>query len=219
MGGMYNAQVQPQPTGFAPQSPFGQGFVSGNSYGYLNAQNQQQMQQQQQPTGYNPAQQQLQSPNYIAQFDPYGPLSQGWGETTTTTVTATAMSPTTVTNTGQYSSSHINTPVSSTSFSAAGDQHPRDYIRLHKALIEAWDNNTWRALLALFDKLKETWERRKQELDARLGVLNTQLTALQMQTQAAGQFGYAGYMQVQQYQQEVARVEGVSFKQIVMMLI
>lgn len=210
--GMYNPQIQPQPTGFQPQSMFGQGVVSGSSYGYLNGTSPQQQQQQQ--STYNPAQQQLQSPGYIAQFDPYSAIGQGWGETTTTTTTITSgVNPSvngTATGPGHYSSSHINTPtITSTSASPSGDPHPRGYIRTHKALIESWDNVTWKGLLDLFEKLKVAWEQRKKELEARVGVLNTQVATLQMQTQAAGQFGYAGYLQVQQYQQEVARVQGV----------
>lgn len=212
--GMFTAQMQqPQPTGYQMQSSFGQGIVSGSSYNYLNQSNAHPQQQQQ--NGYNPVQQQLQSPGYLAQFDPYSALGQGWGETTTTTTTITTGLSPTLTNhsTGQYSSSHINTPISSqmtsTSLSAAGDPHPREYIRTHKGLIESWDSFTWKTFLGLFDKLKSAWEGRKHELNARVGVLNTQVTTLQMQTQAAGTLGYAGYMQVQPYQQELARVQEV----------
>jgi hypothetical protein len=78
-------------------------------------------------------------------------------------------------------------------------------------LIESWDRYTWNTFLEFFEKLKGAWEGRKRELEVRVGVLNTQMSTLQMQTQAAGSLGYAGYLQVQQYQQEVARVQGVSY--------
>lgn len=222
MSPMNSAGMQPQPTGYQMQSSFGQGAVSGTSYNYLNSTGQQPMQQQQ--TSYNPAQQQLQSPSYLAQFDPYAGIGQGWGETTTTTTTITAnVTPSSLSATGTgssgggaqyFSSSHINTPVPSsnqpTSLSAAGDQHPREYIRIHKTLIESWDRFTWNTFLGLFEKLKSAWEARKSELDARVGVLNTQVSTLQMQTQAAGSLGYAGYLQVQQYQQEASRIQGLA---------
>ena len=65
-------------------------------------------------------------------------------------------------------------------------------------------------VLALFEKLRHAWEARKNELEARVGVIGTQVQTLQMQTQAAGSLGYAGYMQVQQYQQELMRIQEVS---------
>jgi len=43
-----------------------------------------------------------------------------------------------------------------------------------------------------------------------MGVLNTRVSTLQMQTEAAGSLGYAGYLQVQQYQQEASRIQEVS---------
>ncbi|KXN84740.1 Serine/threonine-protein kinase HT1 [Leucoagaricus sp. SymC.cos] len=194
--GMLTGQVQPQPTGYQMQSSLNRGVISGSSYSYLSGSGQPQPLQQQQ-TSYNPAQQQLQSPSYLMQFDPYAAIGQG---------SSSSMQ--------HFSSSHIDTPVLSaaqpTSVSAAGDPHPREYIRTHKALIESWDRFTWNSFLELFEKLKSAWEMRKKELEARVGVLNTQVATLQMQTQAAGSLGYAGYLQVQQYQQEVSRVQGLA---------
>ena len=77
-------------------------------------------------------------------------------------------------------------------------------------LIESWDRSTWNTFLDLFERLKKNWEMRKKELEVRMGVLNTQVSTLQMQTEAAGSLGYAGYLQVQQYQQEASRIQGVS---------
>jgi hypothetical protein len=209
--GMFATQMQqPQPTGY-PTSQTPVGMISGSSYSYLNPSTQ----AQQQPTGYHPAQQQLQNPGYISQFDPYSAIGRGWGETTTTTTIATGVTPTVTSNNSGHSSStsYFNPALSPrpTSLSASGDQHPREYIRLHKASIESWDTFTWKMFLSLFDKLKSAWENRKFELQARVGVLNTQVSTLQIQTQAAGALGYSGYMQVQQYQQELARVQDVRF--------
>ncbi|EKM78792.1 hypothetical protein AGABI1DRAFT_114384 [Agaricus bisporus var. burnettii JB137-S8] len=206
--GMFVPQMQqPQQTGY-PTSQTPVGIVSGSSYSYLNPSTQPQQQQQ---TGYHPAQQQLQNPGYISQFDPYSALGRGWGETTTTTTITAGVTPTvTSNNSGQSSSASYFNPVLSprpTSLSPTGDHHPREYIRLHKASIESWDTFTWKTFLSLFDKLKAAWETRRFELQARVGVLNTQVSTLQLQTQAAGALGYSGYMQVQQYQQELTRVQ------------
>lgn len=209
--GMFAPQMQqPQITGY-PTSQTPVGMISGSSYNYLNPSTQ----MQQQSTGYHPAQQQLQNPGYISQFDPYSALGRGWGETTSTTTITTGISPTVTSNhSGPSSSTAYFNPALSprpTSLSSSGDQHPREYIRLHKASIESWDTFTWKTFLSLFDRLKSAWENRKFELQGRVGVLNTQVSTLQMQTQAAGALGYSGYMQVQQYQQELARVQDVSF--------
>jgi len=203
---------QPQPTGSQMQGSFGQGTPTGTSYSYLTGTGQPSIQQQQLQTSYHPVQQQLQNPGYISQLDPYVGIQKGWGETTTTTITTNFPSTTRPSGTQYFSSSNINTPVptQSTSLSAAGDQHPRDYISTHKMLIESWDKLTWNTFLDLFERLKNTWEARKREFEVRMGVLNTQVSTLQMQTEAAGSLGYAGYLQVQQYQQEASRIQEVS---------
>ncbi|KAF7771745.1 hypothetical protein Agabi119p4_6056 [Agaricus bisporus var. burnettii] len=159
--GMFVPQMQqPQQTGY-PTSQTPVGIVSGSSYSYLNPSTQPQQQQQ---TGYHPAQQQLQNPGYISQFDPYSALGRGWGETTTTTTITAGVTPTvTSNNSGQSSSASYFNPVLSprpTSLSPTGDHHPREYIRLHKASIESWDTFTWKTFLSLFDKLKAAWETR-----------------------------------------------------------
>jgi len=202
---------QPQPTGFQMQSSFGQGVRGGTSYSYLSGTGQLPIQQQQLQTSYHPAQRQLQNPGYVSQFDPYA----GVGQTTTTTTAITTNLPSTTGSSGTqyFSSSSMNTPVSTQSMplsTTTGDQHPRNYIRTHKMLIESWDRSTWNTFLDLFERLKKNWEMRKKELEVRMGVLNTQVSTLQMQTEAAGSLGYAGYLQVQQYQQEASRIQGVS---------
>jgi hypothetical protein len=83
--------------------------------------------------------QQLQSPSYLAQFDPCAVIGRAWGEMITIM--------TTITNgvslhdgywhqlIAALSSSHIYIPVPSstqpTSVSTAGDQHPREYTQQH----------------------------------------------------------------------------------------
>ncbi|KAF8227309.1 hypothetical protein L208DRAFT_1366334 [Tricholoma matsutake] len=167
---------------FQPSSAFGQQLaanISGSSYGYLQGQA-----QPQQPE-YNPVQQQLQSPTYIAQLDPYASIGQGWdgqnqpqsqGQNTTAT--------------GSYSTS-------SSSISPSGDPHPRDYIRNHKPELEAWDSYAWKQLLNAFDALKNTWDGRTKEL-------GSQLAQLQQQLAYSGGGYYAG-----QIQQEGARLQGL----------
>ncbi|EDR08511.1 uncharacterized protein LACBIDRAFT_327003 [Laccaria bicolor S238N-H82] len=175
-------------TAFQPTSSFGQqlgAHISGTSYGYLNGQQQQQQQQPQ--SGYYPAPQQQLQPNnqgYLAQFDPYGPLAQGWEGASQS-------------QTQQPSGSHISTPLAGGGggLSASGDPHPRDYIRTHKAEIESWDSYAWKQLINTFEALKKAWESRKMELAGRVEQLK-----MQMQ--------YGGYYQAQ-IQQEGSRLYGL----------
>jgi hypothetical protein len=175
---------QPTSMPFQPSSSFGQQLaatISGSSYGYLQGQGQSQ------PTGYNPVQQQLQSPTYIPQFDPYSSIGQGWEPQNQTQTQV--HSPTT---TGGYSAS-------SSSTSPSADPHPREYIRNHKLELEAWDSYAWKQLLNAFDALKNAWDGRTKELGP---------TILQYQQQLA--YGGGGYY-AGQIQQEVARLQGVRF--------
>jgi len=173
--------LAPQPTGipFQPTSSFGQQLaanISGSSYGYLQGQNGQPQQQ-----GYNPAQQQLQSPSYVSQFDPYASIGQGWnGE-----------------NQMQNAPGSAGGGPVSTSTSPSGNPHPREYLRTHKVEIEAWDTYAWKQLLNAFDALKESWEGRTKELDGKIGQLQAQL-----------QYGGGGYYSGQ-IQQEGSRLQGL----------
>jgi len=181
---------------FQPSSHFGQqlaAHISGSSYGYLQGQ-----QQPQSSTAYNPAQQQLQnSPGYIAQFDPYSSVGQGWGDGSSGSTTG-GIDLTQSFNSGSNTSStpSISTMnASSYGVSASGDPHPRDYIRTHKTEIEAWDQYAWKQLLNAFESLMHAWETRKGELSRRVGELSQQLA-------------YGGYY-VAQIQQEGGRLQGV----------
>lgn len=176
-----------QPTGapFRPTSTFGQQLaanISGSSYGYLQGQ----------PTGqqqnvYHPAQQQLQNnPGYIAQFDPYASLGQAWDNPRQPSIQSQA--------TQNPSSSSIGTITTSTS--PSGVPHPREYLRTHKAEVEAWDNYAWKQLLNSFDFLKQAWEGHTKELEGRIGQLQAQLH---------------GAMYPGQIQQEGGRLQGVCF--------
>ncbi|KAJ3506637.1 hypothetical protein NLJ89_g6758 [Agrocybe chaxingu] len=205
----------PPPGGhqFQPSSAFGQQLaasVSGSSYGYLNGQT-----QQQNPTAYNPAQQQLQNnPGYIASLDPYSSIGQGWGDNSLTSPTSStgASSPIGTSNpsmgiahsmgTGSTMSSTSTSSVpsgASYGVSPSGDPHPKDYIRTHKSEIEAWDSYAWKQLLSTFEALKKAWENRKGELTARA-----------REVVAQGQMGmqYGGYY-AQQIQQEAGRLQGL----------
>ncbi|KAF5367481.1 hypothetical protein D9758_003723 [Tetrapyrgos nigripes] len=177
-------------TGYQPSSNFGQmmtGSVHGGAYGYLNGQNNSIPQQQ---TSYNPAQQQLQSPSYVAALDPYSSIGQGWNGSNQ----GQGMQSPTSTNPG---ASGFQSPTT-TSTSVTGQRHPRDFIRTHKAEIEAWDQYAWKQMLSSFDELKEAWSARKKEIDGKVG-------QLQMQMQYSGGGYYA-----MQYQQEIARLQGLS---------
>ncbi|KAK1226566.1 hypothetical protein PQX77_010449 [Marasmius sp. AFHP31] len=186
-----------QPTGFQPSSSFGQQLTSqlhGSSYGYLNGQQQQQQQQ----STYNPAQQQLSSPSYIAQLDPYSSIGQGWDGSQQSSQMQ-MQSPTTgmqsPTGTG---SGFQGQGQGTTSRSANGEFHPREYIRTHKSEIESWDSYAWKQLLNAFDALKDAWEARKKELEGKA-------SQMQMQVQYSGGGYYAA-----QLQQEATRLQGLS---------
>ncbi|KDR76187.1 hypothetical protein GALMADRAFT_247416 [Galerina marginata CBS 339.88] len=223
MGGMGSGygspptQSYPSPTGqstsFQPSSAFGQqlaAHLSGSSYGYLQGQ----QQPQSNPNAYNPAQQQLQNnPGYIAQFDPYSSLAQGWdgsassnnnnntggGSVGTFGLGMAQNQPTgSTTSSSSFSTagSRLSTGGSSYGVSASGDPHPRDYIRTHKAAIESWDSYAWKQLISSFEALMRAWETRKSELTKRAEELTAQLA-------------YGGGYYVAQIQQEGARLQGL----------
>ena len=178
---------------FASASP----YVSGSSYAYLSG-----AQQQPNPT-YNPVQQQLQSnQRYLAQFDPYGPIGQGWeGGASSNNNILSSITPSVSTGSTLSTASSTSSSFSGSSFGVGpkGDSHPRDYIRTHKSQIEAWDSSAWKQFLNSFEALKLAWEERKAEFVMRAkGVL------------AQGQSGmaYGGYI-AQQIQQEATRLQQV----------
>ncbi|KAK0469798.1 uncharacterized protein EV420DRAFT_1496607 [Desarmillaria tabescens] len=179
--GGYLSPVSPQQTSGFGQLWMGQPVASGpqgSSYGYLQGQT-----AQSQPQAYNPAQQQLQNnPGYIAQFDPYSSLGQGWdGSTTNPTPTQQQQQP----------------PTPITSKSPTGFSHPREYLRTHKAELESWDTYAWKQLLGTFDAVKDAWEARKKELQDNIGQLQVQM-----------QYGGGGYHPAQ-IQQEIMRLQGL----------
>ena len=189
--GYFSQGILQQPTGvpFQPSSAFGQQLaanISGSSYGYLNGQSTGVGQ-----SGYHPAQEQLRSnANYIAQFDPYASPGQGWNAPSQT-------SPQSLNSQPIWSPPWSPTSGSATtSTSPTGNPHPREYLRTHKAELEAWDRSAWDQLLNVFDTLKSAWERSAKELEERIG-------QLQMQ--------YIGAYHPTQIQQESARLQGVGF--------
>ncbi|KAK0450175.1 hypothetical protein EV421DRAFT_1899691 [Armillaria borealis] len=163
--GGYLSPVSPQQTSGFGQPWMGQPVSSGpqgSSYGYLQGQT-----AQSQPQAYNPAQQQLQNnPGYIAQFDPYSSVGQGWDGGSITNTNST------------------QTPIS-TSKSPAGFSHPREYLRTHKAELESWDAYAWKQLLGTFDAVKDAWEARKKELQDNIGQLQQEIMRLQGLTKEA----------------------------------
>ncbi|SJL09628.1 uncharacterized protein ARMOST_13008 [Armillaria ostoyae] len=168
--GGYLSPVSPQQTSGFGQPWMGQPVSSGpqgSSYGYLQGQT-----VQSQPQAYNPAQQQLQNnPGYVAQFDPYSSVGQGWDGGTTTNTNST------------------QTPIS-TSKSPAGFSHPREYLRTHKAELESWNAYAWKQLLGTFDAVKDAWEARKKELQDNIGQFQVQM-----------QYGGGGYHPAQLQQE------------------
>ena len=91
---------------------------------------------------------------------------------------------------------------SSSSATYNGNPHPRDFIRTHKAELETWDTYAWKQALGTFDALRDAWEARKREVEARVGAAQRDMQ-VQMQQMQMGY--YAGQMQ-----QEVGRLQGVS---------
>ncbi|KAF9484375.1 hypothetical protein BDN70DRAFT_872648 [Pholiota conissans] len=208
-GGYLSPGVQSYPSQgptapFQPSSSFGQqlaAHVSGSSYGYLNGQ---QQQQQQNPNAYNPAQQQLQNnPGYVAQFDPYSSLGQVLGDGNASSGNQgynpgggggmQGM------NMGSTMSSASGNSAASYGTSSNGNPHPKDYVRTHKAEVEAWDQYAWKQLMGAFEALMQAWEARKNELSQRVGELSQQMQA----GMAYGQY------YVMQIQQEGSRIQGV----------
>ncbi|KAF7330552.1 hypothetical protein MVEN_02495100 [Mycena venus] len=180
------------PSGFQPTSSFGQqlaGQVNGSSYGYLQGQNTAVS------PGYNPVQQQLQNnPGYIAQFDPYASIGQGWDGSM-----SQPQQPQQQQQQPQGQPSHMAQGVTSPgafSTSPTGQMHPREYLRQHKAEVESWDTHAWKQLLGAFEALKDAWEARKKEIEGNI-------TQLQQQMQYGGY--YAG-----QIQQEIARLQAMT---------
>jgi hypothetical protein len=178
--GQAPVQIQPQSSGYPAQYP--------NSYqtGYPAQQQPQiqyntgypvQQQQQQQyntglQSGYGQQQLQPQPPGYqdVAQFDPYGPVAQGWGDTQAPNQ-----------NQSQTSSS-VN---SSTTYN--GHLHPREFIRTHKAELEIWDPYAWKQALNAFSALKDAWAARKRDVEGRI-------------TQVQRDYGYTGQQEVARLQ-------------------
>jgi len=150
--GQIPGQMQPQSTGYPAQ------YQNSYQTGYPQQQQQQLQsqyntaQQQQYNTGlqsgYGQQQMQPQPPPYqdVAQFDPYGPIAQGWGE-----------NPNQSPNKSQSSSTTYN-----------GNPHPREFIRTHKAELEIWDPYAWKQVLNAFDGLKDAWAARKKDAEGRI---------------------------------------------------
>ncbi|KAJ8508802.1 hypothetical protein ONZ45_g8954 [Pleurotus djamor] len=185
--------VGPQP--FQPTSSFGQQLtaqVNGSSYGYLNPQLTQQ--QQQQP--YRPALQQLSSPSYVAQFDPYASLGQLDNSNQQMQVQT---APTQAYQQSQSTGTQLISPTltSPVSVGPNGQPHPREYIRSHKSEMEAWDAYAWKQAIGAFEALKAAWGQRKTEIEQRATQLRNQL-----------QYG-PGYYSADQIQQETARLQGL----------
>ena len=181
-----------QPTGYnqvQPTGAFGQHHISGSSYGYLTGQT-----TANQTPAYRPAQQQiLSNPGYVAQFDPYASIGQGWDGATPANRSPQLLSPST--SVGSFGVPPTQqTPT--TSRSATGLLHPREFVRTYKNEVERWDDYTWKQLLSGFESLKDAWSSRKLELAAKIGQMQSQM-------------GFADYYQAQQIQQEGSRLQGV----------
>ena len=179
-------QYTPQP--FQPSSSFGQQLAPQinptGSYGYLYGQ-----QQNQQPM--SPVQQQLQSYSNVAQFDPYASIGQGLWDGP----------PQQQQQQQQYQQQAMSPAPSTTPGTFNGSEHPREFVRTHKAQLERWDSYTWKQLLSSFDALKQSWESRRVQMDGKVNELGMQMQ--QMQYSGGGGF------YVNQIQQEGSRIQGV----------
>ncbi|KAF8920329.1 hypothetical protein CPB85DRAFT_627408 [Mucidula mucida] len=81
--------------------------------------------------------------------------------------------------------------------SPSGVSHPREYIRIHKAEIEAWDTYAWKQLIGAFDAVKDAWAAKKTEIEQKIQQFTMQM-----------QYGGGGYHPMQ-IQQEIARLQGL----------
>jgi len=107
--------------------------------GYQNQYGQQQQQYGGYQGGYQPQQQ---TPSYLSEFDPYAPR------------------PTPSHNRSQSQPTSLARPPN-----PSGAMHPRNYIRQHKAELEAWDSYTWKQMFNACDTLSAAWLARKQEVE------------------------------------------------------
>ncbi|KAI6112175.1 hypothetical protein EV401DRAFT_230985 [Pisolithus croceorrhizus] len=80
------------------------------------------------------------SPSYLSEFDPYAPK------------------PTSPNRSQLSGSSGGNGP--------RGEQHPRDFLRSHKAELEAWDPYSWKQLINSCEALKDAWMIRKRHAES-----------------------------------------------------
>lgn len=169
--GGYTSPVQTQPTGlpFQPSSAFGQQLAGqlGGTYGP-------QPTPQQQYSGYPTNsqygssfgyQQPQQQNQYLAEFDPYSQQQN------------------VMTSQPSQNGSQYKAP------------HPREYVRDHKTELEAWDGYHWKQTLNAFDALKESWQKRKLEAEARANAVTGLFSG----------YGGGNYGQAQEY----ARLEQV----------
>ncbi|KIY43984.1 hypothetical protein FISHEDRAFT_77904 [Fistulina hepatica ATCC 64428] len=185
------APVQPfQPTGLSAAPIGSSSLMTGSPYNYIDYSAPSQT-----ALAYRPAQEQLQNPGYVAQFDPYAATGNGWDSQPQGTQSSIPSSnqPFPFTTT-----SPIQTSPTGTTTSPTGEPHPRAYIRSHRAEIEAWDPYSWKQFMNTFDALKSAWNSRKRDLGNRCA---------ELQTQVYQQAQYHGYMYVQQMQPEVDRLQ------------
>jgi len=165
--GQFVGQVNPAATGY-PQSQMQGQYADyptqqAASYGYQH--------QQPQQTGYAYPQQQQQ--HLLAQFDPYANLGQ---QLSSPPSSAASIAP--ITN------GAVGSP-------PAGVQHPRVFIQMHKAELEAWDPPTWRQVQNVFEALKTAWETRKRAAETQVRALGGTVGAPPSNASATGFFGGA----------------------------
>jgi hypothetical protein len=176
--GQIPGQMQPQPTGY-PTTQYQNMFQTGYTgqppqmqYNSTSSPGYQAQQLQYSPgmqSGYGLTQMQPTGYQDVAQFDPYGPVAQGWGN-------------------GQAQAQLQLSPTSPTSSSSPsatynGNLHPREYIRKHKAELEIWDPYAWKQALNTFDTLKDAWGARKKDVEGRIA-------------QVQRDYGYTGQQEV-----------------------
>ncbi|GJJ08696.1 hypothetical protein Clacol_002915 [Clathrus columnatus] len=157
----YSQQSQPQFTGISPnygqlQSPYPAQQQQFQYTGYP------QFQQQQQPQ-FNAQQYQR---NLVNEFDPYNNVSPLANPGSGPSAFAAQQSGNPQYNAGQSQQQQQSYTPSRTG--PSGQQHPRDYIRLHKAELESWNAASWKQIISIFQDLKGSWERQRADLQRHL---------------------------------------------------
>jgi len=118
-------------------------------------------------------QQQMGGPTYLAEFDPYASIGQGWDGSSGQTRQQQQRQPQQQQTYGQPTTNE--------------NLHPREFIRKYKVELESWDTVTWKQMQNTFESLKAAWEKRMHEIEARLKQVSTNWGMAAQQEMQQGQ--------------------------------